>query len=227
MKRTTHFDYPQSVSAGLPLRMHLRTDLHLLRKTWHVAMGGVIAFIYLAGLPTATSLFILILCLGLAMSVETLRLRNPSFNSKVLRYWGPLMRTSEVGRVSGVPYYLAATIIAIAIFPKPVAVLSILYLACGDPIASLFGILYGDRAWRFSSGKSLVGTTAGVVTCILISLLFLSSMQLPVGTLLALSVIGGVAGGTAELMPFEADDNFTIPVISGFVLWLGFILSGI
>ncbi|MCM2278831.1 MAG: hypothetical protein NDJ89_12215 [Oligoflexia bacterium] len=214
-------------SSTLTSTLQARSDLHLLRKTWHLTMGVAMAFIYLAGLPAPTALFILILALGLAMFVETMRLRNPAINEKVLRYWGPLMRNCEIGRVSGVPHYLAATIIAIAIFPKPVAVLSVLYLACGDPIASLCGILYGNRGPRFASGKSLIGTMAGVTTCIVISLLFLSSLQLSTGTLLAVSLIGGIAGGTAELMPFDADDNFTIPVISGFVLWLAFIVFGI
>ena len=43
----------------------------------------------------------------------------------------------------------AAALLTIAIFPKPIATLSILYLALGDPIASLFGILYGGKGPRF------------------------------------------------------------------------------
>ena len=107
------------------------------------------------------------------------------------------------------------------------AVLSLLYLALGDPVASLFGILYGDRSLRFSNGKSLVGTLAGTGICLFVTLIFLSGMKLDLSTLLLASVIGGVAGGTAEMLPFEIDDNFTIPVISGFVLWLAFILLGL
>src|SRR5262249_44239758 len=128
---------------------------------------------------------------------------------------------------SGIPYYLSATLLTIAIFPKPVAVLSILYLACGDPVASLFGILYGKRSRRIADGKSLIGTMAGVLACGLVGFVFLSSLGLPESTVLAISVLGGIAGGTAELMPFDWDDNFTIPLISGFLLWLLFILFGI
>lgn len=140
------------------------------------------------------------------------------------------MRSCEVNRVTGIPYYLASTLLAIALFPKPVAVLSILYLACGDPIASLFGILFGDRSIRFANGKSLIGTLAGVLTCTLVSFIFFQAMP-PVGVstagLVVLTLTGGLAGGLAEMVPVEADDNFTIPVISGFVLWLVFILMGL
>jgi len=36
-------------------------------------------------------------------------------------------------------------------------------------------------------------------------------------------LLGGFAGAVSELLPLELDDNFTIPVVSGFILWLGFI----
>jgi dolichol kinase len=136
------------------------------------------------------------------------------------------MRACEVNRLSGIPHYLAATILAISIFPKPVAILSILYLALGDPIASLIGILYGSEGPRFASGKSLVGTTAGVLTCALATGLFLKTSPVSSLNWMLLTVVGGLAGGLAELVPLEVDDNFSIPVISGFVLWLAFILIG-
>jgi dolichol kinase len=137
------------------------------------------------------------------------------------------MRSCEVDRFSGVPYYLSAAILAIGIFPQPIAVLSILYLACGDPIASLFGILYGKKSIRFANGKSCVGTIAGISTCAVTTFIFLNGLHLSGGTLLGLTLIGGLAGGTAELLPFEVDDNFVIPIVSGFILWLAFILLGI
>ena len=224
--KLSHF-FPGAASA-LPLRLHLRSDLHLLRKVWHMSMGLAIVFVVLTtGMATTSGILLLGFFLGLDLLIETARLRIPSVNDKVMKYWGPFMRTSEISRFSGIPSYLAACILAIAIFPKPVALLSILYLACGDPIASVFGILYGNRSIRLAQGKSLIGTLAGVVVCALVTFVYLKSLGLPDQLVAMMCLIGGVAGGTAELMPFELDDNFTIPVISGFVLWLGFILFGI
>lgn len=220
MKRTADFRFHSA-------RLALRSELHLVRKLWHMSMGMVIALIYLAGLPVLPSLVILSTAFALSVAVEFGRLRNPEFNQRMIRMWGPVMRSSEIQRVSGIPFYLAATIVAIAVFPKPVAVLSILYLACGDPIASVFGILYGDRGPRFANGKSLIGTAAGVITCLLVSWIYLQTLNLPPAPLAALTLVGGISGGTAELLPLEADDNFTIPVVSGFVLWLAFILLGL
>jgi acyl phosphate:glycerol-3-phosphate acyltransferase len=159
--------------------------------------------------------------------MEATRLRIPAWNEKLLRFWGPFMRASEVNRFSTVPHYISAAIIAIGIFPKPVAVLCLLYLACGDPMASLIGILYGHKGPRFKNGKTLIGTAAGVVVCALVTLIYLKTLEFPDTTILFLTVIGGLAGGLAELLPFEIDDNFTIPVISGFVMWFAFLLFGL
>jgi dolichol kinase len=211
----------------LPIRLHLRSDLHLMRKAWHVSMGCLIAFLYMSGVRAPTAVTILGSLLGFAIVMETLRLKMPVLNEKIMRVWGPFMRTSEVNRVSGMPFYISAAMIAIAIFPKPVAILSILYLACGDPIASVFGILYGHKSIRLASGKSLIGTAAGVVTCAVVTFLFTKTMPFSGAALFVLPLVGGLAGGLAELLPVDIDDNFTIPVVSGFVMWLTFILLGL
>jgi len=224
MKRTAELKYPRTF---FPVRLQLRTDLHLARKFWHMGMGLVIAGIYQAGLATGISVVILSLFLTLALAVEVIRLRFPSFNEIMIRVWRPVMRSCEVDRCTGVPFYLASSIVSIAAFPRPVAVLSILYLACGDPIASLVGILYGDKSIRFSNGKSLIGTLAGVTTCVLVTLIYLHSLSFPSSLIFLLSLIGGIAGGLVELIPVDMDDNFTIPVISGFVMWFAFIFLGL
>lgn len=234
MKRVAELKYPRTLirpleSVGIVVsnRLQLRSDLHLVRKVWHMGMGLLIAGIYQSGFPVGPSIFILSLFLGFTLAVEVIRLRNPSINQWMIRFWKPIMRSCEVGRCTGVPFYLASSILAIAIFPKPVAVLSILFLACGDPIASLIGILYGHKSIRFSNGKSLLGTLAGMSTCALMTFFFLRSQGFSSATLLPLSLIGGIAGGGVELIPVDMDDNFTIPVISGFVMWSAFIFMGL
>jgi dolichol kinase len=189
MKRVDELKFNQFFGEELPVRLHLRQDLHLTRKVWHMGMGLFMAFLYyLSGMSISLAVVLLGSAFGAAVLLETARLRIPAFNERMIRLWGPVMRSCEINKMSGTPYYILATLLAIAIFPKPVAVLSILYLACGDPMASLVGIIYGNRSIRFKNGKSL---------------------------------------RTAELLPFETDDNLTIPVVSGFALWLAFILFGI
>jgi dolichol kinase len=230
MKRTSEAKLSrveEMVSTGIPVRLHLRTDLHLARKVWHMTMGLFAVAVYSSGMSRTTAVFILCSVLGFNLLVEMARLRAPSFNDKFMRICAPIMRSSEANKLSGVPYYLASMILAIGIFPRPIAILSIIYLACGDPIASLFGIIYGDRGKRFANGKSIIGTMAGVLTCAIVTFIFLSTLNLNDHAVLALTVVGGLAGGMAELLPLDVDDNFSIPIVSGFALWLAFILLGV
>jgi dolichol kinase len=212
---------------GMPLRLPVRNDLHLIRKAWHLGMGLVIVFIYMAGLSRTNALTILSFFLGLALLMETLRLKNSALNEKFVRYWSPFMRKHEVNQMSTLPHYVSSVILAIAIFPKPIAILSILYLACGDPIASLVGILYGRKGPRICGNKTVIGTAAGFAVCVIVSLIYLKALGLPESAVWPLSLVGGLAGGLAELLPFDVDDNFTIPMISGFVLWLAFMIIGL
>lgn len=191
-------------------------------------MGLLVASIYwFSGMSAFVGVVILgSLFLG-SVLIETARLRIPTFNKQVLRVMGPFMRAHEANAPSALPHYILSSLICVGIFPQPIAVLSILYLAVGDPTASLFGILFGHRSIRFSNGKSLVGTLAGIGVCFLVGLLFLLSLGFPLSSVFVLSVVGALAGGLAEHLPMELDDNLSIPVISGFVLWLGFILFGL
>ena len=226
MKRTAEAKMTHLLE-DLPVRLHFRNDLHLTRKVFHAVMGVLIAVVYMGGFDQFSAVVILGSFLGFDLFMETLRLRSPVWNGRMVRFWKHILRAHEAHQLSAVPHYLASVILAIMIFPRPVATLSILFLALGDPIASLFGILYGSYGPRFASGKSLIGTLAGVITCTLLSLVFLSSLSLSMPTLWVVSLVGGAIGGTAELLPFDMDDNFTIPVVSGFVLWLAFIVFGI
>ncbi len=228
MKRAIEFNHFFSGAMARP-RLHLRDDLHLARKAWHLFMGLLIVFVYLySGMSRSQGVLTLSFFLAVDLFMETARLSNASFNEKVLKVWGPLMRESEANRMSAIPHYLLASIIAIGVFPKPVAVMSILFLAVGDPMASLFGIIYGKKGPRFAGGKkSLIGTAAGVISCALIALIFMQPMPISGWATAALVAIGGLAGGMAELLPVDVDDNFTIPVVSGFVMWLAFLAFGI
>ena len=91
-------------------------------------------------------------------------------------------------------YYMAGITISVAAFPKRVAVLSILYLALGDPFASTMGIKYGKLGPRFSNGKSLIGSVGGFAICaVTTGLYFAPSLQVSV-TLGLVSLLGGIAG---------------------------------
>lgn len=210
-----------------------RNSLHLARKVWHASMGLMMVGVYAFWMSRSLALKTLGIAFLLDFAVELIRLRVPALNRWVTHSAGWLMRDCERDRLSGTPYYIGSVFLAVLIFPKPIALLSILLLAIGDPIASFFGVLWGDYSVRFSNGKSLIGTLAGIIACYF-SMFFGVKVLIGLGFLPVLSefqwvvcsAVGALAGGTAELLPMEMDDNLIIPLVVGFSLWLIFAITG-
>ena len=200
-----------------------RSSLHLARKAWHLLGGLLIVYLYEAGTPRSTAVAILTGVLGVGLSLELLRGRFPTLNALIVRGWGPFMREHELHQMSTMPQYLASVLISVAIFPQPVATLSILYLCVGDPIASFCGNLWGHIAPQIRPGKSWVGTLAAWAVCGAVGFIYLQHHPLNLAPRLVLAGLGATAAAMAESLPLEMDDNFTIPIVSGFVLWLSFI----
>lgn len=200
-----------------------RSDLHIARKLWHMLTGMCLVACLLAGVPQSTALFVMGSIFALSASTEWMRLRNPMFNDICVKFMAPFMRSSEVHSVSGMPYYAASAFLAIAIFPRPIAILSLLYLVFGDPIASFVGILSKERSIKILPGKSFQGTAASFTACALATWFYLRFTGMSGVELTRFTLLGGFAGALAEVLPFDIDDNFTIPMVSGFILWLGFI----
>jgi dolichol kinase len=215
----------QEMSA--PWRLKLRNDLHLARKFWHCGMGVTMALVYGLGLPKPAAVTILLIVFIFATAVEYIRLKVPKLNKIAIKAMGPIMRSHEVTKISGTPFYIGSVLLSVIIFPKLIAILSILYLAFGDPISSIFGILWGDLGPRFSNGKSLIGTAAGMGICCVITFATMLLNEIPAGPAIWIALAGGLAGGGAEMIPLEIDDNFSIPIVSGLALWVTFLIFGV
>ena len=87
-----------------PLRM--RSDLHLIRKVWHISTGLIGLLVYKKA--EVTPEFTASILLGLAVAAflfELLRLRNSKVNQLAMIIMKPVMRESERNSVSGLPFY--------------------------------------------------------------------------------------------------------------------------
>jgi dolichol kinase len=135
------------------------------------------------------------------------------------------MRDTEVSQLTGIPFYMASCLFAFLIFPHHVAVLSILYLAFGDPSSSFFGVLYGRN--KIFPNKSLQGTLGGFCVCFVVTVAYLGWQGQAGDRLLLMALLGGFAGCVAELLPLNVDDNFAIPVVSGALMALAFWCAGL
>lgn len=199
-----------------------RSELHIARKVWHASMGLVLVAVFSGNLVSqSVLLWGLSILFALTVGFEVARLKNPLVNEKIIKVFGPIIRTNEVKKCSTIGFFLAASILSIVVFPKPVAILALLFLSVGDPTASFFGVLFKKRSVKLIGQKSLHGSMACFMMCAAVTMLYLQSSGIGGVMLLRLSVLGGLAGAVAEAAPLEIDDNFSVPVVSGFIMWIG------
>lgn len=191
-----------------------RTDLHILRKIWHMGMGSIAITFYLMSGQNQKEWGWIALAIAVAgFSVDFLRLRFDQINQIVMKVLGPFMRESERKDYSGLPFYAMGCGLSLLLFSSHVALISIMFLVFSDPISSYFGVKYGKT--KILPNKSLQGSTAGFAVCYLITLAYGISMGEVSMNLLFFALLAGVVGAVSELLSIFVDDNLTIPVISG------------
>jgi diacylglycerol kinase (CTP) len=205
----------QKYDSSLETVLHKRSDLHILRKLWHISTGSLGLFVFIRS--SEPQKFWAILILGIAIAgflMDFIRNRIPLVNSFVIKMMGPLMRRSEKEGVSGLPFYALGVSLSLFFFSRDIAIVSSMFLVFSDPLSSFFGVLYGKD--KIMPNKSLQGAVAGFFTCYLITL-FYAMNTTTLGThLLVFSIVAGVIGAASELVSaFNIDDNLTIPVLSG------------
>jgi len=136
------------------------------------------------------------------------------------------MRDQELKGIAGTTYLLTGVLLIVLIFPKPIVSLSILFLAFADPIASYVGIRFGKD--KILGGKTIQGFLAAFVVCLILTFLYLNSSGLSLSRHLVVSIIAGLIGAFAELLPIaKLDDNLTMPVLSALGLSVLFYLFNI
>jgi acyl phosphate:glycerol-3-phosphate acyltransferase len=125
----------------------------------------------------------------------------------------PFLRISEESKLSGAFYLMAGCLTAALIFPKIPAGMAILFLAFGDPAATLIGKWKGQKKWR---GKSLEGSLACLAACTLAAIIAAAcNVGLP-----PLVLASGILAATLlEVAPGPINDNFTLPIGSAAVMF--------
>ncbi len=190
---------------------------HIERKFYHFVMGMICFSLYAFLIEKPTALLLLTLIGGPLVVFDFLRLKNPEMNDVALRLFGKIMRREELRSFSGNSFFVVGILTTVAFFPKPIVLLSVLYLAIGDPIAAVVGSLYGRH--KLIGKKSVEGALANWI-CSSLATLALGSCYFGFSfeKSILLALVGGIISVVAELFPAPIDDNFTIPVLSASLL---------
>lgn len=201
-----------------------RKDLHLQRKLFH--MTGIMVSYLLINYLSEQSCWALYLFVGVPFMLwDFARLRVPQFNKTTLKYFSKVLRDTEKNNLSGTTFFILSLGITFFLFPKSVVLLAVLFLAIGDPVASFFGLLYGQD--KIVGNKSLQGSLAAFVFCSVIAYFFFSTKSIMLDHIILVSFLSGLIGAVSELFPVaRLDDNFTLPLMSSSLLTILFSLFG-
>jgi dolichol kinase len=185
----------------------------LRRASVHFAVGAVIlACWYILTEPV----FFILLVAGTAgvLTLDLVRLRLPALSERLYAFFEPVLRGGEARRVTGATYFLIGCLVCLFLFPGDIAVLAVLFLSLGDPAAAVFGAWKGrTRCW----GKSLEGDAACLVICLVVAVVasrYLSGPELPE------ALVGAFVAALFQALPSFVNDNLTIPIGSGLVMFI-------
>ncbi len=186
------------------------TGVEIKRKIVHLATLSIpIAY---GMLPKETVITVLLTLFFGFLIVDLLRHYHSGMTSLFQKYFlGTVLREKERSTLMGSTYFLFSSILVILFFPKSIAIVSLLILILSDTAAALVGKAIGKiRIFE----KTLEGSLAFLVCSLLIVWVYPELNRLW-GSLAAL-------GGTLiELLPIRVDDNITIPLVAGAIIFFG------
>ncbi|MBT4763144.1 MAG: hypothetical protein HOO06_15735 [Bdellovibrionaceae bacterium] len=205
-------------------KLKSKADLHLARKFWHFVGVMTIVIIY-HNVDRVTGLKYSLTAALVSCVVDISRIRFEKFNNIILYFFGSFMRESEKHSVSGNTFLLLGAFVTIYVFDPEIAKLSLFFLATADPLASYIGVKYGKD--KILGNKSLQGSMAAFVCCMVIAAVYFYSKNLMVERLVIVSLLAGLIGAASELISVgKLDDNLTLPILSSTFLFILFSMFG-
>ena len=182
--------------------------LELRRKGVHlIGLFVPISYIFIDRYQAIIAVGVLVF---VALAIEMLKVLWPSFRVVFYQVFTPLLRSHERnGAITGATYYLIGAFLPILLFPKILAIVCIFFMILGDVAAALIGKKWGRT--KLFPRKSLEGSLACFLVCILIALVKFNP---------AVAIIGALVATVVEVLPTKLDDNLTMPLLSGLAMYL-------
>ncbi|MCK9409108.1 MAG: diacylglycerol/polyprenol kinase family protein [Bacteriovoracaceae bacterium] len=117
-------------------------------------------------------------------------------------------------RLNGATNVLIAATICVLIFPKLIVLTAIPILIISDSVAALFGRRYGKRKFL---QKSVEGSLAFFVFALIV-IYFTPKMEYSLSEYM-IGAIAALVGTIVEAGSWKIDDNLSIPLSVGLVMW--------
>lgn len=193
----------------------------LVRKLIHLCSLSIPLIYYF--IERETAILILGVLTAAALFIDLGRYLHPSFGKIFYKLFGFLLRKHEVNKqkknLNGATYVLLSALICVIILPKVIFITAFSILIISDSLAALIGRKFGKR--KFLS-KSLEGTLTFFISA---SIVVLFTPKINDGVMeYIIGFIAAFIGSIVENISFGfADDNLSIPISIGLVMWFLYI----
>jgi len=160
----------------------------------------------------AWTLLLISLTVG-AVAVDLVRIQEPRVRRFFRDFLGGMLREHEEFSLLGSTYLLLASLLAVGLFPQPVAAAALGFTVLGDAFAAIVGKAWG-RTRVF--GKTLEGALGGLAACLAWAAFLSITGHLPWGV----AVTGALVASLVELLPIPLDDNLGMTLFAGYAMRL-------
>jgi len=194
-----------------------RTEL--IRKAIHFCSISI-PLLYLATTKTVALLILTPITVGFIL-IDIARYYFPPLGNIFYKIFGTLLRKHESDsrqkKLNGATYVLIAATLSVAIFPKLITVTAFSILIISDMTSALVGKRFGRH--KFFS-KSLEGSLGFFLSAMLVVLATPKIAYIPGEYVIGF--FSAAIGALVEALPIGIDDNITIPLCVGSVMWVAY-----
>jgi dolichol kinase len=197
-------DAPPAATPELDSLVARTTGPQPWRKIFHACNAvAVCAFVVIVDPSQTVLLAVLTAVVAVLVVGDLVRLRSASLNALFFRTFRLLASPREARAIASSTWYAIGILASFALFPRAIAVSSVLVLGLGDPTAAFVGRRFGRR-------KFLGGTVAGTAACFGVAAVVLLLRHPAPAALLA-----AAASALAERRSWPLDDNQGLPMACG------------
>ena len=186
------------------------TKLEIKRQLIHALLGIIIVILLYFSIISSAILFA-VSAIGLILSFLSRKFNIPVIYGFLQIFDRKKDLENFPGK--GAVFYVIGAFVVVLIFPKEIAMASIMILALGDSVSRLVGP-YGYLKHPFHNEKFFEGAIAGAIAGFLGAVFFVPWLF----ALIAASISMLIEGIDLEIKGFKIDDNLLIPIVAAVVM---------
>lgn len=182
------------------------------RQLFHIFLGIGIVAMLVYGIIDKNKILIIVV-IGIILSYLSAKIEIPVISQLLKKF----ERREHIKKFpgKGIIFYFVGVYIALLLFPKDIAMASIMVLALGDSVSHLYGLHFGRIKYPFSKTKFVEGTIAGLILGFIGAFVFLPWWE----ALLASSAAMIVEAIEIKIGAEQVDDNLIVPFAAGAAVW--------